>query len=86
MGKTIRPDGSLDPVADFEDDGASFRVRRERFLAQSERRRTMWSKPRNQKEAVVGGLKIGLTIGICCAAIPLFMFIGMIAMWAVGIK
>jgi hypothetical protein len=81
--KTIRPDGSLDPIEDFEDDGASFRVRREAFLAREARRgRTMWSKPRNKKDAVLGGLKIGLTIGICVAMIPVFMFLWMVAVWS----
>ncbi len=72
--KTIRPDGSLDSAADFEDDGASFRVRRERFLDQQYSRpappvrpggwswRYLRQKPRNGQEAVGQGLKIGLRL------------------------
>ena len=85
MVKIIRPDGSLDPIADFEDDQASFRVRREAYLAREfNRKRSMWSRPRNRREAIFGGLKIGLLIGAIAAAVPLGIFLLMIALWATG--
>jgi hypothetical protein len=86
MRKTIRPDGSLDPVADFEDDGASFRVRREVYLTRQERRRNVWARPRNGKEAVRDGLKIGLGIGALAIMLPVGMFAGMIILWLIGAK
>jgi hypothetical protein len=82
--KTIRPDGSLDPIADFEDDGASFRVRREAYLKREFGPRSMWSKPRNKREAVSDGLKIGLLIGVSAAMIPAGIFVLMIVLWATG--
>ena len=85
MVKIIRPDGSLDPIADFEDDQASFRVRREAYLTREfNRKRSMWSKPRNYREAVWGGLKIALLIAAACFAIPFGIFMLMIAHWAMG--
>jgi hypothetical protein len=85
MKKTIRPDGSLDPIDDFEDDGASFRVRREAYLAREfNRARSMWSRPRNSKEAVRDGLKIGLLVAAVAVAIPLGIFLLMIVLWATG--
>lgn len=69
MAKTIRPDGSLDPAEDFEDDGASFRVRREIYLNARAKPRGIWSKPRNQKEAISQGLKFTLTLWLTLAAI-----------------
>ena len=85
MVKIIRPDGSLDPIADFEDDQASFRVRREAYLAREfNRKRSMWSKPRTYREALWGGVKIVLLIVAVAFAIPLMIFMLMIAHWAIG--
>ena len=87
MKKTIRPDGSLDPIADFEDDQASFRVRREAFLAREfNRKRTMWSRPRNRKEAIADGLKLAVLVAAAAASIPLGIFLLMIFLWATGLQ
>lgn len=69
--RTILPDGSLDPAADFQDDGASFRVRREISLAKRERR-SMWSEPHSSSEAITQGVKISVAL----AGVIFMLFVG----------
>lgn len=79
--RTIKEDGSLDPAADFKDDGASFRVRRETQL-HAQARRSMWSKPRNYKEAVSGGLKIVLLLTFVAVVVPGSFLVAAVIAWA----
>jgi hypothetical protein len=85
MAKTIREDGSLDSSEDFEDDGASFRVRREIHLQERYGQRSIWSKPRSGKEAISHGVIIVLIMFGVIGAVFLSIALGGIISCLLGL-